>query len=267
MAEPAPKGSDHYLDPKPTIDIFTLPCGFVDDDGKLHRKVQLREMTGIEEEVLAGKGEVTARLNRVISNCITALGEDGLKGELFIVKRLTVVDRVFLLIALRRVSLGDDYGLKIKCPACSHQSDFKIDLGELEVIEMDDPAKREYDGEMPSGLAFKWHPMTGVDEDWLAAAKKKLKGEGAVTLAMLARLDELDGELLKKDPKQRKDLVTSVTALAKLSIRDRNHLRRTFTKTEGNVDTELEFECDSCSHEFHADLRVDPAAFFFPSEM
>jgi hypothetical protein len=265
MADTKQSGGDHYLDPKPTQDIFSLPCGFVDEGGTLHQKVHLREMTGIEEEVLAGKGEVTARLNRVISNCIVSLGDD-LKADLTTVKKLTVVDRVFLLIALRRVSLGDDYGLKVKCPACSHTSSFKVDLGELEVRQMDDPAKRSYTGELPSGGSFTWHPMTGEDEDWLADAKKKLKGEGVVTLAMLARMDEVNGDALSKDPKNRRALVDSVTKLAKLSIRDRNHLRRTFESTEGNIDTDLEFECDSCGHEFRADLRVDPAAFFFPSE-
>ena len=154
MTQPS-QGGDHYLDPKPTQDIFTLPCGYVDESGTLHQKVQLREMTGVEEEILAGKGEVTARLNRVIANCIVSLGED-LPGDLRLVKKLTVVDRVFLLIALRRVSLGDDYGMKIKCPACSEESNFRVDLSGLEVRHMEDPTKRRFEGNLPSGGSLSW---------------------------------------------------------------------------------------------------------------
>ena len=84
---------------------------------------------------------------------------------------------------------------------------------------------------------------------------------------MLARMDEVNGEALVKDTKNRRALIDSVTKLAKLSIRDRNHLRRTFEATEGNVDTSLEFGCEACGADFQADMRVDPAAFFFPSEM
>ena len=261
-----PNTEDHYLEPKSTQGMFTLPCGILDNDGGLHTDIHLREMTGIEEEILAGKGEVTAKLNKVMANCVESIGSLP-HCDVETIKRLTVVDRVFLLVALRRVSLGDSYGMKVRCPACSHESNFQTDLGNLEVRNMEDPSRRSYEGTMPSGKSFVWHPMTGMDEEWLNEARKKLKGEGVVTLSMMARMDELDGKPLKKDPKHRRDLVGAVSEVAGLSLRDRNHLRRTFEKTEGDVDTELDFECESCGHEFSADLRVDPAAFFFPSEI
>lgn len=258
--------STHFLDPKPTTGIYSLPCGFVDDEGNLHRGVHLREMTGVEEEVLAGTGEVGAKLDRVIANCLVSIGAAEQTG-LSVVKRLPVVDRVFLVIALRRVSLGDNYRIEAKCPHCGETHKYDIDLGALTVREMAEPEKRSFEGTLPSGRQFKWHVMTGDDEDWLNEAKKRLKGHGAVTLAMMARIDELDGQALPKDPKHRRELVASVEAISKLGLRDRNYLRRTFTDFEGDVDTSIEFSCESCGSDFSADMRVDPQAFFFPSEM
>ena len=254
------KLDEHFLNPKSTTEVFRLPVGWVDGDGKTHKDVQVREMTGEEEELLAGKGDIGIRLNRVLANCLVDVG--GEKGTVPLVKSMAMVDRVFLLIAIRRVSLGDTYRIKAKCPSCDDKGDYTIDLGELETTETDLDDGWEFDSTLPSGRKVRWHVMTGEDEDWLKQAEKKLKGQGRMTLAILARLDELDGIKLDKSNRAMK---VALTAVARLSLRDRNFLRREFEK-EGDIDTKLEFECAACGAEFESEIELGSADFFFPSE-
>lgn len=252
----------HYLDPKTTRAVFQLPCGLV-RDGQVLRDAHIREMTGVEEELLAGKGPVADRLNRVMANCLVEIS--GLKGSLQLVMELPMIDRLFLLIAVRRVSLGDRYSMRAKCPhdGCGAEHDYAINLGTLALSEMADPLQREFVDVLPSGTPFRWHVMTGKDEAWVGAATKKLKGEGPLTIGLLCRLDELNGSPLEKDPVKMREAIATV---GKLSFRDRNYLRNTFKKHEGDIDTDLEFTCQTCADDFKSELAVAAKDFFFPSE-
>lgn len=252
----------HHLDPKTSRATFQLPCGLV-IEGKLVRDIQVSEMTGVEEELLAGKGPIGDRLNRVLANCLVDIG--GLKGSLPLIMRLPMIDRLYMLIAIRRVSLGDQYMVRAKCPdeACKAEHDYSINLGTLPVVEMADPMVREFFGILPSGTPFSWHVMTGVDEEWVNAASKKLKGEGPLTIGILARLDSLAGEPLEKEPVKMR---AAVQAVGKLGLRDRNFLRATFKKHEGDLDTNMEFTCQTCETEFESEIQVVAKDFFFPSE-
>jgi hypothetical protein len=259
-----PQGEEfktHQLDPKTTRAMFSLPCGLV-WDGALLRDVQVKEMTGVEEEILAGKGPVGDRLNRVITNCLVDVG--GVPASHQMVMDLSMIDRLYLLIAIRRISLGDMYTVKATCPMddCGAQHDYAIDLGKLPVQEMPDPRVRSFQGTLPSGVQFRWHVMTGNDEAWVAAAHKKLKGEGPLTIAILARLDELGGVVLDKEPVRMR---SAVAAVGKLSLRDRNYLRSLFRSLEGDLDMDLDFECQTCHAEFSSELEVNAKDFFFPS--
>ncbi|CAB4203539.1 hypothetical protein UFOVP1382_152 [uncultured Caudovirales phage] len=253
----------HHLDPKSTTQIFTLPIGYLSPDGKLLRDAVVKEMTGVEEEILAAKGMVTPRLNRVIANCLVEIG--GVHADLPMVRALTMLDRMFLLIAIRRVSLGDRYEVKLKCPveSCAAENTYEIDLGGLPTSCPDDPTARRHVSKTPSGSRVEWHTMNGEDEEWLESMRAKLKGEGQSTLAMLSRIDTIDGTSLPRDGGT--DLKRSLGRIVKMSLRDRNALRAAFKQSEGDLDTTIEFQCKACQAEFKAEMEVDAEAFFFPS--
>ncbi len=257
------KLDDHHLDAKSSVQVFTLPIGLVMPDGALLRDAMVREMTGVEEEILASKGKVTPRLNRVIANCLIEIG--GQKATLAMVKGLTMLDRMFLLIAIRRVSLGDSYEVKLKCPntACLTDGTYRIDLGGLATTTPEDPRQRQHVLTTPSGTRIDWHTMNGEDEEWLEAMRAKLNGEGLPTLAMLARIDAIDGEPLPRD--NGPDVKRSLSRLVSLSLRDRNAFRHAHATSEGDMDTEVEFACATCGFEFKAEMEVAAAGFFFPS--
>lgn len=259
---------EHFLNPRPALGHYELPCGWVDGDGVLHRDIVLRELTGVEEELLAGRGDALFRMNKVMANCLQQIGpHENVSGRVQIVNELTVIDRYFLFVALRRSSMGDEYTVESECPSCSEKGRFTVDLGGLGTTDMADPTRRSFSSTTPSGLDYTFHVMTGNDEVWLSKAKVKLKGEGMLTLNMLCRVDEIAGNRVERDINKRRDFMKAVAFMGRLGMRDRMSIRKRIQEAEGDLDMSLEFDCASCGHQWSAALDVTDPGFFFPSEM
>ena len=239
--------------PKSTQGVYDLPCGYLDESGNLHTEVALHEITGTEEDLLANpKMQPVKKINELLTRCIDRIGPFTERGRVSqIVLDLTVGDRAFLMFAIRRISLGDDYPFKDKCPSCEEEKLYTVDLSELEAKQMPDPKKRAFDQTLPSGKQAKFHPMTGRDEERLAKFDKN-KAD-TLSLSILMRLDLLDGK------------APTLPDVKNLGLRDRNFLRDQFEDSEGGLDTEVDLECPDCGEAFKRDVDVGQQGFFFPS--
>lgn len=255
----------HFMDVGPGCLAVDLPCGYIDGEGKLYQQMIVKEMGGDEEELLVGKGDIVSRLNQIITNCTTRFGEYVERADISkAVSSMTAGDRMTVMIALRRISLGDIYDMRIKCPnsECQKINSFNVNLAEIEIVEMDDPMKREREDQLSSGRVVNWHVMSADDEAWLSRMKKKK--EKVLSLAMLARIDKIDDVELdrtsKKGYRQSIDYLTK-----KLTMKERQEIRALFEGVGGTVDTDVEFDCPDCGYEWSADMEVGQASFFFPS--
>lgn len=267
------KTKGNIMDVGPGVLSVELPCGYIDKDDVLHDVMVVGEMTGVEEDILAGKGPVVPRLNQIISNCTRRFGEISDRREINeAVTNLTSVDRMVALIAIRRVSLGDYYDVKIQCPDpdCKEHSRFSLNLSEIEIVRMEDQRARQREDVLDSGRRVHWHVMSAEDEAWLAKHGKRK--EDMLTLAMLSRVDAVDifdesggFKLYEIDRSTKQGHRAAISALKSISMRDRNYIRRLFEEFEGSVDTEVEFACPACGHEWSSDLDIGQAGFFFPS--
>jgi hypothetical protein len=79
---------------------FELPSG---------TELELREMTGAEEELLTNQRLIRSgeAINQVLRNCFVRLGEKT-DPDLSEVMNLLSGDRLFALVRLRQISLGDE---------------------------------------------------------------------------------------------------------------------------------------------------------------
>jgi hypothetical protein len=102
---------------------FVLPSG---------QEVELAELTGREEEILTNRKLIKSgeAINRVLLNCTKRIGEN---SSLTIKDILDLLsgDRLFILVKLRQVSLGDAVDLEFVCPACKETSFISVNLEEL----------------------------------------------------------------------------------------------------------------------------------------
>ncbi len=239
-------------EPKSGVDSFTLPCGYLDSFGTLHTSVEVREMTGDEEEILAAKHmPIMKKLNTILARCTTAIGSIRDPDAMFeVVQDLTQGDRVFLLFAIRRVSLGNDFPLEAECPKCEAKSRLTVDLSDLEIRKMEDPKLRTYEITLPRDRKVAMKVLTGRGEE--AISKASTAGKDVISTAIMARIDAING------------LKPSITDLKSLSLRDRNQIRDVWQDKEGGIDTAVEIQCHKCEYDYETDVDMASTGFFNP---
>lgn len=239
---------------KSAVDIFELPCGYVDGAGRLHTSVEVREMTGEEEEILAARNAPPLKkFNKVIARCVAGIGDihgPALEG---VVPELLQGDRMYLMFAIRRVSLGDDMPFEVKCSneECGQINRVTVSLAELTIRKMPDPTKRVYETTLPkSKKIVRMFPLNSRGEE--AISKASTAKKDIISTAIWARIDSFDGK------------PCTIEDIKKLALADRNHLKDFWQDFEGGVDTEVDVQCDSCEQEFKTEVQVGSEGFFNP---
>lgn len=262
---------------------FRLPTGYVDVDGRVFDHIYLKEMTGIEDDIMDDDDlNVSERMSRVIANCTEKLstgdaGEDGKSPTMLDDRNLimaavsdnltggglpfTIADRMACLLYIRRLSMGERYDLDgHPCPACGKPIKGKhIMLSTLEVNYSKDATKRRVRVNLPrSKKTAILKVLTGSNERKIAEFRPDQKD--VKSAAICARLESLDGQKLSGDP--RVDLKL-VKALPKY---DRLVLIETFNIMEGSIETEIEATCSraACGVTFKFDLDLGQVFFSNP---
>jgi hypothetical protein len=253
------KTKGNVLDVAPGCLAVELPAGYIDGETN-HIQAVVREMNGYDEDILAGKGPVLARLNAIVGNCLVQLGSISEKPILRkAATELTGQDRMVLLMAIRRVSLGDFYDFTVTCPECRVSQHKQLNLSEIEIVPMPDRMTRERIDTLPSGADVSWHVIRSDDEEWLSEQRKKK--EDYLTLLLLSRVDAIGSVALDRVKGYR----AALAALKGLSLKDRVYLRDLFDQQEGNIDRNVEFVCDDCGHQWESKMDFSQSSFFSPS--
>jgi hypothetical protein len=236
---------------------YTLPCGYLTADGKVLKSVTLHEMTGYEEDLMASS-DLNSResLEELVISCLDDL--EGIKDKKEIreaVRNMTLADRTFLVMAVRRVTVSDVYRFQTVCPKCGHGQAKTVKLSELDTKGGDPTKQRAFEVTTPKGRVATLKMMTGADEE---AAEKFQKEEPRklATLALSLRVKKLDG------------VPTTVEMLQKLPSSERTFLRNAYNKVEPSVDTTLDATCEKkdCQFDFKVEINPGSKDFFFPSE-
>ncbi|MGB8508478.1 MAG: hypothetical protein WCD76_08730 [Pyrinomonadaceae bacterium] len=101
------------------LEVFTLPGGYVDDDGTVHREFELSQMTGDEEYLLSGLSPQTPRaefITRLLALCVKRIGSFGTVDET-LAGHLLVGDRDYIVLKLREALFGERMERILRCPA------------------------------------------------------------------------------------------------------------------------------------------------------
>lgn len=112
---------------------FTLPKGFVDDEGRVHRTGRLRLATAADEILPLKDPRVQANpayLSIILlSRVVTKLGSlDDVNPR--IIEGLFVEDTAYLQEFYRRVNGGEQLTIAAKCPRCSEAVEVSLSPGE-----------------------------------------------------------------------------------------------------------------------------------------
>jgi hypothetical protein len=217
---------------------YVLPSG---------QEVELVELTGREEELLTNQRLIKTgdAINQVLLNCIKRIGKNE-SPTMEDILNLLSGDRLFILVKLRQISLGDTVELELVCPVCKEISFVTVNLEELPVTPY--PEEREFTFKLPaSKKQVKFGYLNGHKEKQLASLK-----EPSLTSAMLARIISVDG-----NPPNKK-------VITELPLRDRSELRREMLRVDAGIDTEVEVICQGCGNRLKTRLEAEPN-FLFPN--
>jgi len=239
--------------PKSPMGFLELPCGYLDPEGVLHRDVELSELTGHEEDMLSSTSVPSyKKMGLLVGRCVKRIGTITDAGQIAaLADKLTVGDRVYLMFALRKITLGSDYPFRATCPSCKQESLFRVNLDRLDVQKMKTPEVRIYSGMLPSSKKpITYRVLTGNHEEQMAQLRNK---DDAISASLWMRLESLDG----KPP--------TLPEVKALSMRDREHIRVVCDEVDGGVDTSIDMHCLKCGHEFVEEVDASQPGFFFPS--
>ena len=152
-------------------EVFMLPGGYVDEEGVVHREVEMAPVTGFEEELLDSVGPAACSAHVVtalLSRCLRRVGKLA-PVTISLARDLLINDREFLMLKLRELTLGKSLRAMIACgdPKCAQSMDIAINLDD--VMPVPKPVNRrvfEFDVvEGEETFAFELRLPAGADQE------------------------------------------------------------------------------------------------------
>jgi hypothetical protein len=197
--------------------------------------VVLRPLTGDEEEWMArNRGAPNAQAaSRLLDSCV--LRVDGAEPPPGIARRMLAGDRDYLMLQLRRLTLGDRVRAVLDCPACSSKMDLDFDVAQAPV-----------EGHLQTAL---WHSLelsgrtlrfrlpAGADQEFVAGRD------------LTAAAEALFSRCVSFDPGQ------PLTPEEKAAVID------AMDNTAPQVNIEVDLKCPECGNTFTTPF--DMTSFFF----
>ena len=170
---------------------ITLPGGWW-SESVLQRTAFVRPLTGRDEEQLLASTAATLpeRTSALIAHCVGRLGAlDAVTEEQ--AAQLTVGDREALVLALRRVTLGERLQCVVDCAACGEAMDVDLAIAELLVAPCDSyaPAYDEVIATPDGNWRMRYRLPVGADQIAVARACADEPDRGARELLARCVLD------------------------------------------------------------------------------
>lgn len=240
---------------------FTLPIGFTDEAGEVHRTGALRKMTGREEAILADRaiqrngGQLVTEL---LHSCLVRLGTAE-KVSKAAIGDMYSADRNYLLIRLRSATFGPELRASYSCPSCGETIPIVEDLDELPVRSLGDRESPEdvlvelldgyIDKEGAVHTALTLRLPRGSDETAVATEMRKNASTGKN--ALLARCTKSFGDV----PRHRLSAL-GPRIISDLTMPDRRLIDRALNSNAPGIDLIRELNCPKCGGDFKATLDM-----------
>lgn len=243
---------------------FRLPIGYTDENKKVHREATLRKMRGHDEALLAdttlNPGQLVTEL---IRSCLIKLGDlESIDSAM--ISKLYTADRNYLLLELRRITLGDHLRTHYQCPRC--EADLTVDenLSALEVKKLDeDQALSDISVTLKDGYVDRKGTLQcdlelclprGVDEEFVSTMFERDPNQ--TQEAFLLRCIKRFGSL-----KQAELEAYGIKILRDLTLGDRQHLKHALNGQNPGVNFQRDILCQQC--QIHFEGILDTSNFFF----
>ncbi len=233
---------DRPVLPEAPATALTLPRGY-SSAGVTHTEVEVRELTGSDEEYLSRfKGE-EAVFDGLIALGVVRIGSLDLSEEPVSARRrilgtLLIGERLQIFLKIVEATFGNEKELRYTCASCDETQDVTVLLNEDFKINVPEGLQQVYEFTLRSGKKVTYRLLVGDDLTEISADQKKSVAQA--NTALLSRIIlEVDG-LPPGDPEE---LVRS------FSIGDRDRLLQAVADNQPDVALSLDMTCLSCHEE------------------
>lgn len=240
-----------------------LPVGYDAGDGRVHRRAWIRKMRGHEEALLYDASLAPGRLvTELIRGCLVRLG-DIAPVDAEVVSRLYSADRNYLMVEIRRVTLGDRLPAVYPCPSCGAAMRTEEDLSTL-------PVRRLAEGEAPGEITVELEDGStdregtvhttvvlglprGEDEDFVAPMLERdpLKARDSLLLRCVRSFGTVPRAALE---------AYGVKLLRDLTLGDRRRIQHALSSGAPGVDLLRVLACAACGT--RSEHLLDVSDFF-----
>jgi hypothetical protein len=225
---------------EPTI---TLPRGLM-YNGTWHTQVTVRELTGVDEEVLARVKTVQDMFDNVIALGVVRVGtlemaQMTLPERQGALQSLLLGEREQLYLAVVQATYGDDKVLKYTCPACEEVQDLTITLSEdFKPRVVEDVDRTEFTYVTSKGVNIAYRPAIGADQ--IEALQRKGASPAEQNSIILSRcIKTVEGQIV----------VNPIEYARALPMRDRTTLLDLLIERQPTVDLSVTINCAVCREE------------------
>jgi hypothetical protein len=241
--------------------VHTLPGGYWDKQGQLHREVVIMPLSGHEEELLAQSAPfaMATVITTVLTRCVLRIGTLAMTTE--IARQLLIGDRQYLLLLLRALTFGDQVQANRRCPwpDCGQtlDIDFKLSNFPVQTIATANqpytvilsPAAVENQAWAKRQPQIQFRLPNGEDQEIVAPLLEQ--NEAQALTQLLCRCIYSLGEIDKPSP----ELISELSPLA------RQEIEVQMEALMPGVDLTLTANCPHCEREFTVPFEL--ADFFF----
>lgn len=237
---------------------ITLPSkGLLYDGQVIGGRVQIMPMTTREEKMIASAGTNAGMsiIDTLINRCVEGAGT--MKADDFLVG-----DRAYLIMAIRAVSLGEDYEFSLQCESCNTKSRQEVQIPEdLSVISLKDGFEEPIAVELPySKWVVKLRLLRGADEKDIARYSERAyrninaekQGDPSYTYRIAKQIvsinpnpEDEEAEIVNEDAESMKQICA---LYEKLPARDGVAIRNALSENDCGVDTDIEYRCPKCGY-------------------
>jgi hypothetical protein len=232
-----------------------LPGGLVDEAGTVHDEVELRALSGRDEELLAQTAGSSAELvTAVLSRCVERIGAIT-EVDTGVVRRLLVGDRQFILLRLRELTFGPAVRGSVPCPwpDCGQRVAISFSTTDVPVTRSQDKGPvytcvlsgAALPGTGETGRTVEFRLPTGADQELLSPLLGQNEAEALAGLLERCVLAHPAG-------------AAEVAALSPLA---RQEIEAAMERVAPGLDLLMAATCTACGRQF--DAPFDLQGFFF----
>lgn len=139
-----------------------VPRGIPVENGKWINKAVLRQLAGYDEQIFLEMPAGTSLQARVSAFLERVTRFQDAEQVPKILERLSVGDRVALLLQARRFMIGDAIRCMVACPGCGKNMSFDLSINKL--LQTKYPEVKEYYDLEANGFRLQVRPLTAFDQ-------------------------------------------------------------------------------------------------------